>query len=98
MARDPKPSGRATPRTHKGAATGRHLTAEQTGRYTKPIPKDTRKSPPWFGPFVIGLLLLGAFILVGNYLTFLPGAVSPWYLVAGFAAIVAGFGLSTRLR
>jgi hypothetical protein len=98
MPRDQKPSGRATPRTHRGAATGRHLTAEQTGRYTKPIPKDTRKSPRWFGPLVIGLLLLGAFLLVGNYLQFLPGAVSPWYLVAGFLSIVAGFGLSTRLR
>jgi hypothetical protein len=98
MARAQKPSGRATPRTHRGSATGRHLSAEQTGRYTKPIPKDVRRSPRWFGPLVIGLLLLGAFLLVGNYLSFLPGAVSPWYLVAGFISIVAGFGLSTKLR
>jgi hypothetical protein len=89
MARAQKPSGRATPRTHRGSATGRD---------TKPIPKDVRRSPRWFGPLVIGLLLLGAFLLVGNYLSFLPGAVSPWYLVAGFISIVAGFGLSTKLR
>jgi hypothetical protein len=71
---------------------------EQTGRYTRPIPKDTRTSPPWFGFLVVGLMLLGAMLLVGNYLRFLPGAVSPWYLVAGLAAIIAGFLLATRLR
>jgi hypothetical protein len=74
------------------------MSAEQTGRYTKPIPKDTRKSAWWFAYVVVGLLCLGAFLLVGNYLSFLPGAVSPWYLAAGLAAIVGGFALSTRLR
>ena len=104
MARTPKSAGRVpaerrpAPRTHKGSATGRHLSAEQTGRYTKPIPKDTRKSPRWYGPLVIGLLLLGALFLVGNYLSFLPGAVSPWYIVAGFISIVFRFALSTKLR
>jgi hypothetical protein len=98
MARTQKPTGRAAPKTHRGTATGRYLSSEQTGRYTRPIPKDTRRSPRWFGPLVIGLLLLGAFLLVGNYLTFLPGAVSPWYLVAGFVSIVAGFIAATKLR
>ena len=27
----------------------------------------------------VGLLCLGALLLVGNYLSFLPGAVSPFY-------------------
>ena len=85
-------------RAHRGTTTGKYMSAEQTGRYTRPIPKDTRRSPRWFGPLVIGLLLLGAFLLVGNYLTFLPGAVSPWYLVAGFVSIVAGFIAATKLR
>lgn len=74
------------------------MSAEQTGRYTKPIPKDTRRSPRWFGFVVIGLLLIGALCLVGNYLQFLPGAVSPWYLAAGLVSIVSGFVLSTQLR
>jgi hypothetical protein len=74
------------------------MSAEQTGRYTKPIPKDTRRSPRWFGPLVIGLMLLGAFFLVGNYLSILPGAVSPWYIALGFVSIMVGFGLSTKLR
>jgi Cell division protein CrgA len=74
------------------------MSAEQTGRYTKPIPKDTRRSPWWFGYLVVGLLLLGAFQLVGNYLQFLPGSVSAWYLGGGLVAIIAGFALATRLR
>lgn len=88
----------AKARAHRGATTGRYMTAEQKGRYTRPIPKDTRRSPRWFGPLVVGLLLLGALLLVGNYLQFLPGAVSAWYLVAGVVAICAGFVLATRLR
>jgi Cell division protein CrgA len=85
-------------RSHRGSTTGRYMSAEQTGRYTKPIPKDTRRSPRWFGPMCVGLLLLGTLLLVGNYLSFLPGAVSPWYLAGGLVAIVAGFALLTKLR
>jgi hypothetical protein len=85
-------------RAHRGATTGRYMAPEQTGRYTRPIPKDTRTSPRWFGLLVVGMLVLGAFLLVGDYLQFLPGAVSAWYLVAGLVAIVTGFVLATRLR
>jgi hypothetical protein len=74
------------------------MPAHETGRYTAPIPKDTRSSPKWFGFLVIGLMLAGALLLVGNYLQFLPGAVSAWYLVTGLIAIIAGFLLATRLR
>ena len=86
------------PRSHRGTTTGRYMSAEQTGRYTRPIPKDTRRSPRWFGPVCIGLLGLGTLLLVGNYLNFLPGAVSAWYLAGGLVAIVLGFVLLTRLR
>jgi hypothetical protein len=85
-------------KAHKGTHVGRYLSAEHTGRYTRPVPRDIRRSPRWFGPIVIGLMLLGAFLLVGNYLSFLPGAVSAWYLAGGFVAIILGFALATRLR
>jgi hypothetical protein len=74
------------------------MPAEHTGRYTRPIPKDTRRSPWWFGYVCIGLMLLGALLLVGNYLKFLPDSVSSWYLVGGLVSIIAGFLLVTRLR
>ncbi len=93
-ARTPQKASRA----HRGTAVGRYLSAEQTGRYTRPVPKETRRSPRWFGWVVLGLMVLGAFLLIGDYLTFLPGAVSPYYLAAGLVAIIAGFVLATRLR
>jgi hypothetical protein len=97
MAKAPRgPTPKA--RSHRGTTTGRYMSAEQTGRYTRPIPKDTRRSPRWFGLLVLGFLLLGVVLLVGDYLEFLPGAVSTWYLVSGLACIVAGFVLATRLR
>jgi len=85
-------------RTHRGSTTGRYMPAEATGRYTRPIPKDTRTSAAWYGPLCIGLLCLGVLLLVGNYPSFLPGAVSPWYLASGLVAIIAGFAMLTRLR
>jgi hypothetical protein len=33
---------------------------------------------------------------MGNYLQFLPGSVSPWYLVVGLGAILGGFILLTK--
>jgi Cell division protein CrgA len=83
---------------HRGTTTGKYMSAEATGRYTKPIPKDRRTSPVWFTVLVIGLLVVGALLLVGNYLSFLPGAVSPWYLAAGLVLILAGFLLATKLK
>jgi Cell division protein CrgA len=87
-----------TSRAHRGTTTGRYMPPEATGRYTRPVPKDTRRSARWYGPLCIGLLVLGTFLLVGNYLAFLPGATSPWYLAGGLVGIVAGFAMLTRLR
>jgi Cell division protein CrgA len=85
-------------RSHRAGTTGRYMSAEQTGRYTRPIPKDVRRSPRWYGPLCVGTLLLGTLLLVGNYLSFLPGATNSGYLVAGLVGIVVGFALLTRLR
>ena len=85
-------------RSHRGSTTGKYMSAEQTGRYTRPIPKDVRHSPKWLGPLVLVLLLGGVFLLVGNYLLFLPGAANAGYLIAGLIAIFAGFGFATRLK
>jgi len=88
-------AAKSTPR-HRGKTTGRYMPAEQTGRYTKPIPKDVRTSPRWFGTVGVLGLVLGGVLLMGNYLQFLPGSVSPWYLVAGLGAVLAGFILLTK--
>ena len=65
-------------------------------RYTAPIPKSVRRSPPWYGPVLLVLLLLGLFLIVGNYVGIMPGGTSNWYLVSGLVSIVVGAVMATR--
>ena len=87
--------GRAT-----ASKVGRPSTPEESGRYTKPIPKSVRRSPQWYGALVLALLIVGVAIIVLNYLSHLPGVAhgSAWGLVAGLVLIFAGFLLATRYR
>ena len=79
---------------------GRYKTAEESGRYTAPIPKSVRHSPPWYGALILILLIGGVAVIVVNYLAHLPFAAhgSPWGLVAGLVMIFGGFLLATRYR
>jgi hypothetical protein len=91
------PSKTGTKTTSK---VGRPSTAEESGRYTRPIPKSVRRSPPWYGALVLALLIVGVAIIVVNYLAHIPGVAhgSPWGLVAGLVLIFAGFLMATRYR
>ena len=94
-------SGRTTAKGspgRPGAKVGRYTSAEESGRYTAPIPAGVKRSPRWFGIAVLVALILGVLIILLNYLTVLPGAVSVWYLVAGLVAIFVGFMMATRYR
>lgn len=85
--------------TLKGASRiGRYTTPEESGKYTPPVPKTARKSPPWYGAVVLSLLIAGVLLILLNYLTVLPGSVSAWYLVVGLVVIFAGFVMATRYR
>jgi hypothetical protein len=79
---------------------GRPKSAEESGRYTAPIPKSVRRSPPWYGALVLALLIGGVAIIVVNSLARLPLAAhgSPWGLVVGLVLIFAGFMMATRFR
>jgi len=77
---------------------GRYVSAEERGRYTAPVPKDTKKSPRWFGPLILVLMIGGLAVVALNYLNELPGAVSPWYLVGGLVAIFASFYMATQYK
>jgi hypothetical protein len=79
---------------------GRYTTAEESGRYTPPIPKSVRRSPPWYGAIVLIMLIGGVGIVVTNYLAHLPlvSHGSAWGLVVGLVLIFAGFLLATRYR
>jgi Cell division protein CrgA len=87
-----KSSGRTT------SKVGRYKTAEESGRYTAPIPKSVRHSPPWFGALVLILLIGGVVVITVNYLAHLPFVAhgSPWGLVAGLVMIFAGFLAATK--
>jgi Cell division protein CrgA len=91
-------SGRTTAKGSPGAKIGRYSTAEESGRYTAPIPTSVKRSPRWFGIATLVALILGVLIILLNYLTVLPGAVSVWYLVAGLVVIFIGFLMATRYR
>jgi hypothetical protein len=86
--------------TSKGSKVGRPSTPEESGRYTRPVPKNVRKSPPWYGALVLALLIVGVAIIVVNYLAHIPWVAhgSAWGLVAGLVLIFAGFLLATRYR
>jgi hypothetical protein len=82
------------------AKVGRPSTAEESGRYTRPIPKNVRRSPPWYGPLVLLLLIVGVALIVVNYLAHIPGVAhgSAWGLVAGLVIIFVAFLMATRYR
>jgi len=89
------------------AASGSRVTASKRGRYTAPLeggrvtPKNDPRvtsSPQWYGPTILGLMLVGTLMVTMNYLQILPGSASPWYLVAGLGLIFGGITLATKYR
>ena len=69
---------------------------DTSGRYTPPIPKEVRVSPTWVPIMMGALLVLGAGIIILNYLEILPGAASNGYLLVGLALITGGFITATQ--
>jgi hypothetical protein len=91
--------GRTTkPASASTSRVGRYTPPEESGRYTRPIPKNVRRSARWFGPAILFLMLFGILMILLNYLTVLPGSVSVWYLVSGLVIIFAAFMMATRYR
>jgi hypothetical protein len=90
--------------TRKGRSSGRAQTravarpTTSSSRYTPPIPKSTKKSPKWMGPLILGLLILGAAMIVFNYFNVLPSSPTNWYLIGGIGLIAAGFITATQYR
>lgn len=85
------PSGRTTP---KGTAS--KAPPANTGRYTPPIPKEAKVSPPWVPALMFFFLLAGAVVILLNYLSLLPGDADNRYLLVGLALITCGFVTATR--
>ena len=88
--------GRTTP---KGGRTTNRSTPgrpESQGRYTPPIPREQKVSPPWVPVLMFVLLGLGVAVIFLNYVNLLPGDASNGYLLLGLAFITGGFVVATN--
>ena len=90
-------SGRVTPKKAVGTPTHTPTPSTHTsGRYTPPVPREMKVSPPWVPVLMFVLLGLGVAVIVLNYLGVLPGDTKNWYLVLGLGLITAGFITATN--
>jgi hypothetical protein len=82
---------------HSGRTTPKGAASKSSGRYTPPIPKYEKVSPPWVPALMFTLLGLGALVIVLNYMNLLPGEESSnWYLLLGLGMITGGFATATQ--
>jgi hypothetical protein len=69
-----------------------------SSRYTPPTPKSVKVSPPWVPILMFVLLIIGALMIMLNYVGLLPGAQTNWYLLGGLAFILGGIITATQYR
>ena len=89
------------PTAKSGAAKSgskRTTTPEASTRYTPRVPTYQKVSPPWVPVLMFGFIDLGIAMIVANYLLFLPGAVTNWYVFGGLGLILAGIITATQYR
>jgi hypothetical protein len=79
------------------AGRGR-VTPRPSGRYTPPIPRAKKVSPPWVPALLLTLLIGGMLVILLNYLGVLPGGTKNEYLLGGLALITMGFVVATTYR
>jgi hypothetical protein len=81
-----------------GTTRSPHRASEASSRYTPPLPRSVKQSPPWVPVLMFALLVVGAVMIVLNYLELLPGAATNWYLLGGLAFILGGIVVATQYR
>ena len=86
--------GRVTPKG-TGSTAPR---PEPSSRYTPPVPRSQKVSPPWVPVLMFGLLILGMLIIFLNYIEVLPGGVKNTYLLIGLGSILGGIITATQYR
>jgi len=73
--------------------------AEASTRYTPPTyNKADMPSPMWVPVLMFGLLIVGALVIVLNYLGVLPSGTDNKYLLVGLVAILGGIVTATQYR
>jgi hypothetical protein len=91
-------SGRVTPKggPAKAAKSTRSTAPDPSGRYTPPVPAYKKVSPPWWPATMFVPWALGILMIILNYVSLLPGAVSNWYVFGGLGLILAGIIAATQ--
>jgi hypothetical protein len=88
-------TGAASRRTKGGRTTPKAERPADRGRYTPPVPKSQKVSPPWVPVLMFTLLVAGVLVIVLNYLN-LIGDASNGKLLIGLALITGGFITATN--
>jgi len=71
---------------------------DASSRYTPPVPKEYKVSPPWVPVLMFTLLAVGLVIIFLNYLGVLPGETKNSYLLIGLGFILGGIMTATQYR
>jgi hypothetical protein len=70
-------------------------TPSPTSRYTPPVPKSAKESPPWVPVLMLALLVIGGVVIMLRYLVFTD---SNWPTIIGLACILGGLYTATKWR
>lgn len=71
---------------------------DASSRYTPPVPKEFKVSPPWVPVLMFALLGIGLAVIFLNYLGVLPGNTKNSYLLLGLGFILGGIMTATQYR
>lgn len=55
-------------------------------------------SPTWVPVLMFSLLILGAVMIILNYMSWLPAAPTNWYLIGGLGLVLGGIVTATKLH
>jgi hypothetical protein len=55
-------------------------------------------SAAWIPVLMFGLLIAGALVIIINYMGWVPGGVSNWYLLGGLGLILGGIVTATQFH
>ena len=86
-----------TPTVAKSRVSDSGVTA--SSRNTPAVPAKAKgPSPKWVPVLLFGLLIIGALLIILNYMQLLPGAPRNLYLLLGLAGILGGIMVATQYR
>ncbi len=85
-------------RVEGGRVTAKGTQPEST-RYTPPgVYSHEKISAPWVPVVMFGLLIVGVVIILANYVGWVPGDTSNWYLLLGLGFVLGGIITATQFH